>query len=105
MVKEFKYYFPIKISEFMQPIAKMIIGVILVIASLYYIIYGLPSYNIKPAWHDLLTVLNGAIPILVLLIGVFIVWLEWDEWKVERELAKEEKVVARKARVARRKRR
>jgi cell division protein FtsL len=36
-------------------------------------------------------VLNGAIPIFVILLGVFIVWLEWDEWKIERELAKEEK--------------
>lgn len=75
----------------MQPIAKIIIGIILVLASLYYIVYGFPTYSIKPAWRDLLTVLNGAIPVLVLLIGVFIIWLEWDEWKIERELAEEER--------------
>jgi hypothetical protein len=75
----------------MHPIAKMIIGIILVLASLYYIISGFPAYNIKPAWPDLLVVLNGAIPLLILLIGVFVVWLEWDEWKIERELAEEER--------------
>ena len=67
----------------MQPIAKIVIGIILVIGSLYYLVYG--------AWRDLLLVLNGAIPILILLIGVFIIWLEWDEWKIEKELAKEER--------------
>jgi hypothetical protein len=87
----------------MQPIAKMIIGVILVIASIYYLVYGIPPYNIRPAWRDLLLVLNGGIPLLVLLIGAFIVWLEWDEWKIERELAKEEKA-ARKPRAGRKKR-
>ena len=88
----------------MQPIAKMIIGIILVIASLYYLAYGIPSYNIKPAWRDLLLVLNGAIPLFILLIGIFVIWLEWDEWKIERELAKEEKV-ARRPRAGRRRKR
>jgi hypothetical protein len=88
----------------MQPIGKMLLGVILVLASIYYIAYGLPMLNLKPAWPDLLTLLNGAIPLLVLLIGVFIVWLEWDEWKIEKELAKEEREVARRPRRGRRKR-
>jgi len=73
----------------MNPLAKALIGVILILASLYYIASGIPGY-LKPALSDVLVVLNGSIPILVLLLGVFIVWLEWDEWKIEQELKKEE---------------
>jgi hypothetical protein len=74
----------------MHPLAKAFIGVIIIIAALYYIFAGIPGY-LNPAWPDVLTVLNGAIPVFVILLGAFIVWLEWDEWKIERELAKEEK--------------
>lgn len=77
-------------SDSMNPLAKAFIGVLIVLVALYYIFAGIPGY-LKPALQDVLTVLNGAIPIFVILLGVFIVWLEWDEWKIERELAKEEK--------------
>jgi len=87
----------------MHPLAKALIGVLIVVAALYYIFAGIPGY-LKPALPDVLTVLNGAIPLFVILLGVFIVWLEWDEWKIERELAKEEKKLeAEKKRSRRRK--
>jgi hypothetical protein len=82
----------------MQPIAKIVIGIILVIGSLYYLAFGLPDFKVKPAWPDLILLLNGAIPLFILLIGIFIIWLEWDEWKIEKELAKEEKKVGRRRR-------
>jgi hypothetical protein len=74
----------------MNPLAKAFIGVIILLVALYYIFAGIPGY-LKPALPDVLTVLNGVIPILVILLGAFIIWLEWDEWKIERELEKEEK--------------
>jgi len=45
---------------------------------------------------DLITILNGAIPVIVFLLGIFIVWLELDELKIEKELAKEERKTKRK---------
>lgn len=72
----------------MHPIGKIAIGVILVIASVYYV------WNY--ALLDLITVLKGAIPVVVFLVGIFIVWLELDELRIERELAKEEKKARRK---------
>jgi hypothetical protein len=87
----------------MHPLVKAFIGVLIVIAALYYIIAGVPGY-LKPALPDVLTVLNGAIPLFVILLGVFIVWLEWDEWKIERELAKEEKKLEAEKKRSRRKR-
>ena len=74
----------------MHPLLKASIGVLIVVAALYYIFSGIPGY-VKPALSDVLVVLNGAIPLFLILLGVFIAWLEWDEWKIEKELAKEEK--------------
>jgi hypothetical protein len=81
----------------MHPLAKAFIGVLVVLAALYYIFVGIPGY-LRPALPDVLTVLNGAVPIVVILLGIFIVWLEWDEWKIERELAKEEKKLEKEKR-------
>jgi hypothetical protein len=86
----------------MHPLAKALIGVLIVVAALYYIFAGIPGY-LKPALSDVLTVLNGAIPLFVILLGIFIAWLEWDEWKIERELAKEEKKLQAEKKKARRK--
>lgn len=77
-------------SDGMHPLVKAFIGVLIVVAAVYYIFSGIPGY-LNPALPDVLTVLNGAIPLLVILLGAFIAWLEWDEWKIEKELEKEEK--------------
>ena len=79
----------------MNALGKAIIGIILIIVSLYYIFEGIPTY-VLPAWPDVLVVLNGSIPLFVLILGIFIVWLEWDEWKIEKELEKEERKAKRK---------
>lgn len=39
---------------------------------------------------SLWTVIQGTVPPLIALIGLFIVWLELDEWRIERELKAEE---------------
>jgi hypothetical protein len=90
----------------LHPVVKILIGLLLILAGAYWILYGLSasslSAKIAPylvplgvqtngAWNDFLLLLNGGIPPIVIIIGIFIVWLEWDEWKIERELAAEEK--------------
>ena len=97
----------------MHPIAKMIIGVLLIIAGIYWILYGPDATKInaaiapylarigaaaKATWNDLILLLNGGIPPLLVLLGIFIVWLEWDEWRIERELKAEEEKAKRKRR-------
>jgi hypothetical protein len=85
---------------------KLLIGFLLIIGSVAWIARA-PSFAVllskvginvptNSALNDFLTVLNGAIPPLVFLLGVFIVWLEIDEWRIERELEKEEKKSRRK---------
>jgi hypothetical protein len=79
----------------LHPIVKIIIGAILVIGSVYYIINGFPPY-LNPTWDELLVVLKGAVPPLVFLLGIFIIWLELDELRIERELKEEERKAKKK---------
>jgi hypothetical protein len=94
----------------MGAIGKLIIGLLLVIASGWWIISGpsltdivvplLQNYGIitGEAFSDFLVVLNGGLPPLIFLIGIFIVWLEYDEWKIEKELAREKRRARKKKR-------
>jgi type III secretory pathway component EscU len=74
----------------MHPLVKSLLGIIIVIIAFYYIFAGVPGY-LRPALSDVIALLNGAIPLLGIVLGVFVVWLYLDDWKMERELAKEEK--------------
>lgn len=79
---------------------KIIIGVILVVVGVWWIVQG-SSYieplkttglvTSRPALADLITLVNGGVPPFIVLIGLLIVWLEWDGFKIQKELAKEEK--------------
>ena len=79
----------------MHPAAKIIIGLILLVIGLGLFANGvIPGFSI--AWlqtfwlNNFITVLTGAIPILLILLGLFVVWLEVDELKAQKELSKEE---------------
>lgn len=61
------------------------------VGSAWWVVRGSISYLGRSGLADLVTLLNGAIPVIVFLLGIFIIWLELDELKIERELAKEEK--------------
>jgi hypothetical protein len=76
----------------------MLIGIILLVVPLGFYAYefmgygqfsilGIRIYLLKSFW----TVLQGIIPPFVILIGLFIIWLELDEWRIEKELKTEEK--------------
>jgi hypothetical protein len=41
-------------------------------------------------WNNFIIVLTGVIPALLILIGVFVVWLEADELSAEKEMSEEE---------------
>jgi protein-S-isoprenylcysteine O-methyltransferase Ste14 len=80
----------------MHPAAKIIIGLILLIIGL-----GLFVDSVVPImgttgtfgidWlANFIIVVTGVIPIFLILIGLFVIWLEMDELKTERELKKED---------------
>ncbi|MBU5682397.1 MAG: hypothetical protein QXF04_02455 [Candidatus Aenigmatarchaeota archaeon] len=73
----------------MHPLVKSFIGIIIAVLGVYYIFKGIPFLGISPALEDVKIVLNGAIPILAVILGIFIAWLYYDEWKIEKELKRE----------------
>jgi len=85
-----------------HPLVKVLIGLVLLVLPLALYIYDFvntgavvdisllgKNLELRPL-SSLWTVLQGSIPPLVALIGLFIVWLELDEWRIERELKAEE---------------
>lgn len=79
----------------MHPAIKIIIGLIIILVGLALFIDSVtPLVGVKGTlgidWlNNFIIVVTGVIPIGLIIIGLFIVWLEIDEWKAERELSKE----------------
>lgn len=82
----------------MHPAIKLLIGIILLVVPLgfyayefmygeQFSVFGFRVYLLKSLW----TVLQGIIPPFLIVIGLFIIWLELDEWRIEKELRVEEK--------------
>jgi len=82
----------------MHPAIKLLIGIILLVVPLglyayefmygqQFMILGAHVYLLKSLW----TVLQGIIPPFLIVVGLFIIWLELDEWRIEKELKEEEK--------------
>ncbi len=65
----------------MHPIAKIVIGVILIVGS-GWVVY---KYTLDEFW----LIVKGIVPPLVFIVGLFIVWLEYDELRIERDLKQE----------------
>lgn len=66
----------------MHPAVKILIGAILLVGGVAWTYFYLA---------DFISLLKGLIGPLVAIVGLFMVWLELDELKIERELAAEEK--------------
>ena len=66
----------------MHPLAKVVIGAVLLIGGVAWTYYY---------WASFVRVILGVIGPLVAILGLFIVWLELDELRIERELKSEEK--------------
>jgi len=75
----------------MHPIIKIFVGAVFVIGSIWWILQGSAQYLNRSGISDFMTVVNGLLPPFVALLGLFIVWLELDELKIEKELKQEER--------------
>ena len=75
---------------------KVLIGLILLVLGLMFFIDSVYPVLGTNAWipgdwlSNFLVVLTGVIPMFLILIGLFVVWLEVDEIKAQRELNREE---------------
>jgi hypothetical protein len=77
----------------------MIIGILLMAVSVAVVWYTHTTIGIRGSIYDLWlafkTLVLGIVPALIFIIGLFVVWLEIDEFKIEKELAAEEKKAKR----------
>jgi protein-S-isoprenylcysteine O-methyltransferase Ste14 len=75
----------------MHAAAKVLIGLILIAIGLGLFVDSLgPKVTVIDWLQNFIVVLTGFIPPFLILIGLFVVWLEIDEIKAERELKAEE---------------
>ena len=87
----------------MNPLVKVFLGVILLVAPLalyaYEFLYH-TNFTIMGIELNLLgslwVMIQGIVPLGLMLVGLFIVWLELDEWRIEKELKSEEKKKSKK---------
>lgn len=74
----------------MGPRGKMIIGALLVFFGVGWYTTGIGSFfaywTALLNWHALLVLIQGGLGIIVLLIGAFVMWIEWDEMRMRQEL-------------------
>jgi uncharacterized membrane protein YwzB len=75
----------------MGAIVKILIGALMMIISVWWAFQGSGQYLGRSYLNDLITLLNAGIPIVVFVIGLFILWLELDELRIEKELKTEKK--------------
>ena len=72
------------------PVAKLLIGVLLIVAGVFAIIpewiAQITVWQITSgfAWEAFKTVILGAIPPMLIFLGILMVWIEIEEIKIER---------------------
>ena len=69
-------------------IIKMLIGIVLLVIGVvwYTGVSGYLGY-----WNDLLNLLKATIGLLLLFVGLIVAWMGYDDFKMDAEMAKEEK--------------
>ena len=73
----------------MSSLLKIIIAAVLIVVSVWWIAQGSSVIITRSGLADLIVILNGSIPIFIILLGLLIVWLEWDNIKTRKEISKE----------------
>ncbi len=60
---------------------KILIGLVLVIASVWWIAMGSSTLIGRSGLGDVIVLLNASIPLFIILVGLLILWLEMDSLK------------------------
>jgi hypothetical protein len=71
-------------------IIKMFIGIVVFLIGIVWYT-GIPMYNIKGNWDNLIILLGGTIGIFLLFVGLIVAWMGYDDYKMDKEMEKEEK--------------
>ena len=75
-------------------ILKMLIGIVILVLGVVWYTgpqISLGSYELFKWYNDLLTLLRGSIGLFLLFVGLIVAWMGYDDYKMDAEMAKEEK--------------
>ena len=70
-------------------IVKMLIGIVILAAGVVWY-SGIPGY-FAGFWNELLVLIEGSIGLFLLFVGLIVAWMGYDDYKMDQEMAKEEK--------------
>ena len=74
-------------------IIKMLIGIVILVAGVvwYSGLDWLSRGIFSGFWVDLLTLIKGSVGLFLLFVGLIVAWMGYDDYKMDQEMAKEEK--------------
>ncbi|MFA4955877.1 MAG: hypothetical protein WC556_02760 [Candidatus Methanoperedens sp.] len=73
-------------------IVKMLIGiVVLVLGIVWYTGPKITSFEIFGYWPELKILLKATIGLFLLFVGLIVAWMGYDDYKMDKEMAQEEK--------------
>ncbi len=71
-------------------IVKIIVGIVILVLGVVW--YTGPSVmGFLGYWEDLMVILRGSIGLFLLFIGLIVAWMGYDDYKMDKEMVKEEK--------------
>jgi hypothetical protein len=76
------------IMSMVNNIIKMLIGIVLLVVGLVWYT-GIAGY--LGFWQDLVNLLKATIGLFLLFIGLIVAWMGYDDYKMDKEMAQEEK--------------
>jgi len=76
------------IMSMVNNIIKMFVGIVVLVVGLvwYTGISGYLGY-----WHELVSLLKATIGLFLLFVGLIVAWMGYDDYKMDKEMAQEEK--------------
>ncbi len=69
-------------------IIKMLVGIVILIVGVVWYT-GLSGY--LGYWNELVSLLKATIGLFLLFVGLIVAWMGYDDYKMDKEMAKEEK--------------
>lgn len=71
-------------------IIKMLIGIVILVAGIVWYI-GIPGSGFEGFLKQLLDLIAGSLGLFLLFVGLIVAWMGYDDYMMDKEMAKEEK--------------
>lgn len=74
-------------------IVKMLVGIVILAAGIvwYAGLDWLSEGTFPGFWNELLVLIEGSVGLFLLFVGLIVAWMGYDDYKMDQEMAKEEK--------------